>query len=136
MSQVKLAAKFTKAEQPYNGLTEEKLVSQLLDEPHGRRYALVAYEVRRITEEIEDGTQVPTANFVWIEPVAGDEADKVSARMKELFKGRNGREESEAPDPTLFDAAPDGERQVPEASGEEIVAELDERRAKAAQGEG
>lgn len=130
MSQVKLAAKFTKSEQPYNGLTEEKLVSQLLDEPHGRRYALVAYEVRRITEEIEDGTQVPTANFVWIEPVAGNEADTTAARMKELFKERNGREESEAPDPTLFDAAPDGERKVPDASGEELMAERAEAKAR------
>lgn len=134
MSQIKLAAKFTKANQPYNGLTEDKIVAQLLDEPHGRRYALVAYEVRRITEEIEDGTQVPTANFVWIEPVAGERADEVAAEMKRLFKDRNGREESEAPDPTLFDEAPDGERVVPEASAEEELAV--HREAQAAKGEG
>jgi hypothetical protein len=129
MSQVKLAAQFTKATQPYNGLTEDKHVAELIDEPHGRRYALIAYDVLRVSDEIKDGTQVPTVDLVWIEPVSGKEADDQAARMKELFKERNGREESEEPDPTLFDG-------VPEASGEEIVAELDERRAEREQGEG
>lgn len=119
MPQVKLAAKFTKDQQPYNGLTDDAHVSALIEDPHTRRYALVAYDVRRITEEIEDGTEVPTVNLVQIEPVVGGDADRIKAEMKKLFKGRTGREEDAQP--TLFDR--DGEGGVPEASAEELMAE-------------
>jgi hypothetical protein len=132
MPQVKLAAKFTKDQQPYNGLTDDKHVAELIDQPHERRYALVAYDVRRITEEIEDGTEVPTVNLVHIEPLTGERAVKAKAEMKEMFHERTGR--SDEPDPGLFETDVDGNPVVPEPDGEELLAE--HREAKAAEAGG
>lgn len=127
MAQVKLAAKFTKDQQPYNGFTEDAHVAALIDDPHTRRYALVAYDVRRITEEIEDGTEVPTVSLVHIEPLSGDRADRAKADMKTLFHSRTGR--NDEPDPGIFELDSDGNPIVPEPSGEEIMAEREEAKA-------
>lgn len=128
MPQVKIAAQFTQDRKPYNGLSEDKHVAALIEEPQERRYALVAYDVRRITEEIEDGTEIPTVNFVQIEPVDGELAGRVKADMERLYQARTGRDDE--PQPSLFDG--DGERVVPDASGEEILAERAEANAATA----
>lgn len=88
MPQVKLSASFTKDTQPYNGMTDSEHVETLLKNPVGRRYALVAYEVLRVTEEIKEGTMVPTVDFVHIEPVSDEQAAAVKAQMDEKFRAR------------------------------------------------
>lgn len=109
MPQVKTSASFTKATQPYNGLTADQLVNELIDQPHGRRYAVVAFEVLRITEEIEEGTKVPTVKFVQIEPLEGEAADVAKRLMEEAYNTRTGRDD--APQDTLpFDDGPVAER--------------------------
>ena len=119
MPQVKLAARFTKDTQPYNGLTDDNHVADLIDQPHDRRYALVSYDVLRIADEIEDGTKVPTIKWVQIEPLDGDAAARAKADMRALYKRRTGNEPSpdRVPEPTLLDELPDDDGKADDDEG-------------------
>jgi hypothetical protein len=123
---VRIAAKLTKERQSFNGL--DAIQDELVDQPHGTRYAVVAYEVLRTTAEIEDGETYPTIRLSHIEPVRDGHADRVKEILAERYKDRTGK--SAEPDPTLFDVTDgDGPREVPEASAEELLAEHREARA-------
>lgn len=126
MSQVKLAAKFSKAEQPDNGMTDPRHVAAMIDEPHQERYAIVRYRTLRISDEIEEGTRVPTAKLTGIEPLGLNETEEEGRKLYEAAnRERTGRDPQMA-----LDFGVDGE--VPEPSGEEILAERRERLAEVA----
>ncbi|MFI7072079.1 hypothetical protein [Micromonospora sediminicola] len=126
---VKISAQLTRDRKEFNGL--DRLHDELVEQPRGVRYAVVAYEVKRVTDEVAEGVEIPTIRLSHIEPVDGVHADRVRDILAERYKDRTGK--SLDGDPTLFDsvvpAGEDGERQVPEASAEEILAERDERKA-------
>lgn len=123
---VKVSAKLTKDEQPYNGL--DAIRQQLVDQPEGRRYGVFLFEVKKIETEIADGVQVPTVRLAHIEALEGVPADAARKLLEERYRERTGREDLQG---DLFSVdGGDGERQVPEASGEEILAERRERLAE------
>lgn len=136
MSQVKLAARFTKADQPLNGFTEAEFVAKTLREHGIDGYFVGRFTTRRITEELEDGVEVPTFAMVALEPLDGDDAAAAKALLGKSYEQRTGRRPDGAEQDPLFDVDLDdsGERKVPEKSGEEILAERAE--AKAANGDG
>lgn len=124
---VKMAAKLTRERQAYNGL--DSIQGELITSPHGTRYAVVSFEVLRHQVEIEDGETIPTVRITHIEPVRDGLADQVRGILAERYADRTGKSLDEERDPTLFDVAGDGGREVPEASAEEILAEHEERKA-------
>nr|MDT0658059.1 hypothetical protein [Micromonospora sp. DSM 115978] len=132
---VKIAAKLTRERSSFNGL--DRLQEELVDQPHGTRYAVVAYEVLRTTVEIEEGITVPTVQITHIEPVRDATADTVKEILAGAYKDRTGKALDEEP-ASLFDVVPgDGdERVVPEPSGEELLAEHRERKAAEAESDG
>ncbi|QLQ37965.1 hypothetical protein [Micromonospora robiginosa] len=122
---VKIAAQLTGANREFNGLN--RIEHELVDQPRGTRYAVVAYEVKRVTDEVDEGVKIPTATIAHIEPLDSDD-ERARDLLAELYKDRTGK--SLDGDPTLFDSVvPDGdEREVPEASADEILAERAERK--------
>ena len=127
---VKISAHLTRERKEFNGL--DRMHDELVDQPRGTRYAVVAYEVKRVSDEIDEGVEIPTIRLSHIEPVDGAQADRVRDILAERYKDRTGK--SLDGDPTLFDAvAGDGPREVPEASAEEIMAERAERKADEAE---
>jgi hypothetical protein len=129
---VKIKASFKRDDKHFDGLSaiEAKLVDE--DLMHERYLVVAIVQPHRIDVLAEDGVKSATVKFTHIEVVEGDVAAEVKERLMAAYRDRTGRDDE--PQPTLFDG--DGERQVPEADGAEIVAELDERRAKREQGEG
>ena len=108
MSQVKLAARFAKADQPLNGFTESEFVDEILRNHGGEGYGVFRWTTRRITDELEDGVRVPSFAFVALEPLSGDQADAAKELLAERYKERTGRTiGSDEPDPTLFDGPDD-----------------------------
>jgi hypothetical protein len=130
---VKIKASFKKDERTFDGLSaiEHLLVDE--DLLHERYVVVAILRPHRIDVLAEDGAKSSTVKFDHIEVTDGDASATAKALLMAKYKERTGRDDE--PQATLFDG-PDGEREVPEASGEEIVAELDERRAKREQGQG
>lgn len=127
---VKISAQLTRERKEFNGL--DRIEQELVDQPRGIRYAVVAYEVKRVTDEVAEGVEIPTIRLSHIEPVDGVHADRVRDILAERYKDRTGK--SLDGDPTLFDSVVPGgddqdDREVPEPSAEEILAERDERKA-------
>ncbi|MFI1195495.1 hypothetical protein ACH4T9_19870 [Micromonospora sp. NPDC020750] len=128
---VKISAQLTRAQREFNGL--DYITDVLVGQPRGTRYAVVAYEVKRVTDEIGEGVEIPTIQITHVEPVDGVQADRVREILAERYQDRTGK--SLEGDPTLFDVAPgDGgpggdEEQVPEASADELMARRAERKA-------
>lgn len=120
---VKVSAKLTREEQDRNGL--DRLRAELVDQPHGRRYAVIAFEVLRVTKEVADGEEIPTVRLVHIEPLADSQADAAKVLLEEAYAERTGKNPQQEFDFGV--PGPDGERVVPPASGEEILAEREER---------
>ncbi|MEV4271961.1 hypothetical protein [Micromonospora aurantiaca (nom. illeg.)] len=132
---VKIAAQLTGANREFNGLN--RIEHELVDRPRGTRYAVVAYEVKRVTDEVDEGVKIPTATIAHIEPLDSDD-ERARDLLAELYKDRTGK--SLDGDPTLFDSVvpggeADGEREVPEASADELMAERAERKAAEAEAE-
>lgn len=128
---VKISAQLTRERKEFNGL--DRIERELVDQPRGMRYAVVAYEVKRVTDEVDEGVEIPTIRLSHIEPVDGVQADRVRDILAERYKDRTGK--SLEGDPTLFDVAGDGEqRPVPEAGAEELLAEHREEQARKAAG--
>lgn len=125
---VKISAQLTRANREFNGL--DRIEAELVDQPRGERYAVVRYGVKRVTGEIDEGVEIPTVQINHIEPVEGTQADRVREILAERYQDRTGK--SLEGDPTLFDVVDEpggGERQVPEASADELMAERAERKA-------
>ncbi|MEU4590028.1 hypothetical protein [Micromonospora aurantiaca (nom. illeg.)] len=127
---VKISAQLTRERKEFNGL--DRIEQELVDQPRGIRYAVVAFEVKRVTDEVAEGVEIPTIRLSHIEPVDGVHADRVRDILAERYKDRTGK--SLDGDPTLFDSVvpggeADGEREVPEASADELMAERAERKA-------
>jgi hypothetical protein len=123
---VKIKASFKSDEKAYDGLgaIEHKLVDE--DLMH-ERYLVVAYvRPHRIDVLAEDGVKSATVKLDHIEPLDGDAAAAAKELLMTAYRNRTGRED--APQASLFDG-PDGERVVPEADGEELLAEHRERQA-------
>lgn len=125
---VKMAAQLTRAQREFNGL--DRIEQELIDQPRGTRYAVVAYTVKRVSDEIDEGVEIPTVQIGHIEPVDGVQAERVRDILAERYQDRTGK--SLEGDPTLFDVVDDGERQVPEAGADELLAEHREEQARAA----
>lgn len=129
MVAVNISGTFRKDERPYNGL--ESLADALVDRDRLHETYVVVAVVRphAIKTDAEDGSDTPTIRFDRIEPLAGDDADVAMALLSAAYKARTGRDD--APPPTLFDPLGEhvDEREVPEASAEEILAERAERQA-------
>lgn len=130
---VKISATFKLDQKPLNGL--EALAGLLADEArlHDQYVVVAVVRPHAITTDAEDGTRTPTVKFDHIEPLEGDAATAARELLNAAYTLRTGREPQMELDYGVED---DGEVDVPEASGEEIVAELDERRAKRGQGSG
>ncbi|MFI2663699.1 hypothetical protein [Micromonospora carbonacea] len=124
---VKISAQLTRAQREFNGL--DYITEALVGQPRGTRYAVVAYEVKRVTDEIDEGVEIPTIQITHIEPVDGVQESRVRDIIAERYQDRTGK--SLDGDPTLFDVAPGdgGGEQVPEASGDELLARRAERQA-------
>lgn len=121
---VKISAQLTRERREYNGL--ERIAEQVIAQPRGTWYAVVALTVKRVSEEIDEGIEIPTFQLAHIEPVDGVQADRVREMLGERYTDRTGK--SMEADPGLFDVV-DGEARVPEPSGDELLAEHREARA-------
>lgn len=125
---VKTSAQLTRDKREFNGL--DRIADELIAQPRGVRYAVVAYTVKRVSDEVDEGVKIPTVQIVHIEPLDADD-ERAREILAERYQDRTGK--TLDGDPTLFDVAPgeaeDGEREVPEASAEEILAEREERKA-------
>lgn len=130
---VKIKADLKKDEKPFDGLVA--IEHLLIDETklHERYVVVAIIKPHRVDILAEDGVKTATAALAHIEVLEGDRAAAAKELLMAVYKERTGRDDE--PQPTLFDGD-DGERQVPDASGEELTFELDERRAKREQGEG
>ncbi|MEV4846117.1 hypothetical protein AB0K20_23230 [Micromonospora matsumotoense] len=129
---VKMAAQLTRAQREFNGL--DRIERELLDQRRGVRYAVVSFHVKRVSDEIDEGVEIPTVQITHIEPVDGDDADRVREMLADRYKDRTGK--SLDGDPTLFDVVPgDGDGQddeqgtVPEPDADELMARRAERQA-------
>lgn len=127
---VKISAQLTGEQKEFNGLN--RIEAELLQQRHGTRYAVIAFEVRRVSDEIDEGVSIPTIRISHIEPVAGAQADQVQRMLGDAYKDRTGKDLGG--DPTLFDDITGDGQEVPEASGEELMAERAERKAAEASG--
>jgi len=130
---VNISSAWSKENRPRNGLVqiEDKLVDDALLE--AQYWGLVRIEPNFYKVSSEDGSRTPTIRIAHIE-VVEDEADieVVRALLQRRFKDRTGIDDQ--PPADLFSVLPeaaegDGERQVPEASAEELMAEHREARA-------
>ncbi|BCJ45347.1 hypothetical protein GCM10010168_86160 [Actinoplanes ianthinogenes] len=149
MTAVKLKGTFSKNERDSNGL--EDIAPDLVKNEFGRYVVVGIVEQHKVTKEPGEAP-IPTARFVAIE-VARD-ADEAMARgildrarksrgladlADTLFNapresydfdgGEGGRAPAELDGQMEMRLGPDGEHQVPEASGEEILAEREEAKA-------
>ncbi|MFI6819755.1 hypothetical protein ACIBJE_02235 [Micromonospora sp. NPDC050187] len=125
---VKISAQLTRERKEFNGL--DRMHDELVDQPRGVRYAVVAYEVLRVAEEIPEGVNIPTIRLSHIEPVDGSDADRVREILADRYHDRTGK--SLEGDPKLFDVVPgdgQGDGGVPEPSGDELMARRAERKA-------
>lgn len=147
MTAVTIRPTFKKDSRPSNGLEE---ISDQIVADKARLHFVVGVVKWAGATVSEDGDLTPAVKFLAIEPLTGEEAGAASAILDRARKGRQlGKFEDEHPTTvSLFDfdgdghptisaeaetrLGPDGEREVPEPDGDEIVAELDERRAKKA----
>ncbi|MGW3608972.1 hypothetical protein ACWD6N_03635 [Micromonospora sp. NPDC005163] len=135
---VNISATFKKDEKPRNGLAA--IAEQLVDEDllHAQYVVVATIRPKRVAMDAEDGVKTPTIRFDHIE-VLTDVADVELAKglLARRLKDRTGIEDTEPA--SLFDVVPgdedNGERQVPEAGADEIMAERAERKAAEAEAE-
>jgi hypothetical protein len=144
MTAVKLKGTFSKTERDSNGLED---ISHDLVKNEFTRYLVVGMvEQHKVTKEPGEAP-IPTARFVAIEVARGDDEETARAILDRARKGRGlgniadtlftaAREDFDfdGPAPELegqqeLRLGADGEHEVPLPSGEELTAELDERRA-------
>lgn len=124
MTAVNISGTFRKDERPYNGL--EKIADALTNKGKlHESYVVVGIVTPKFVKtNAEDGTDTPTVRFDRIEPLEGEAADAARALLDAAYQERTGRDPQMA-----LDFGVDGEREVPEPSGEELLAEHREARA-------
>lgn len=146
---VTISPTFSKDSRPSNGL--EEIADDLLKNQFEVHYVVGLVQYSGCSSSGPGEPLSPRVKFIGIEPLTGVDADNAKAILDDARKGRGlGRMEDNIPapeaalfdfdgdgHPTISEAAetrlgPDGPREVPPPSGEEITAELDERRAKSA----
>lgn len=146
MTAVTIRGTFEKDSRPSNGL--ETIADELVADKSKVYYVVgaVKWAGGSVSEE---GDLLPATKFLAIEPLAGDSADAAKKILDDARKARGlGRAEDEfvrPSDPALFEfdedgavgisreavirIGPDGPREVPPPSGEEVLAERAEAKA-------
>lgn len=84
---VRLSAALPKADQA-NGLRE--IAKALLDEPGELRYAVIAFDVQRLVDDLAAGTDTATVRIVRIEPLDGANADMARRLLDDAADERRG----------------------------------------------
>lgn len=145
MTAVTIRPTFSKDTRPSNGL--EAIAEDLIADKHEVHYVVGTVTWAGGSIDL-DGAITPAVKFLGIEPLTGDLAESAKTVLDAARKARGlGRMEDNIPPvdtplfdfdgdghPTITEAAEtrlgsDGEHEVPPPSAEEVVAELDERRA-------
>lgn len=141
MTAVTIRPTFSKDTRPGNGL--ENIAPALIANTGEKHYVVGVVTFAGGSVDV-DGAITPAVKFLGIEPLEGAAADEAKRILDQARKGRGlGRIEEmftasskEMEGQTAFEfASPDdadGERQVPEASAEELMAEREEAKAAAA----
>jgi len=147
---VTISGTFSRDSRPSNGL--EEISAELIKDQLGLHYVVGVVQFAGASVPGPNEPLVPRVKFLGIEPLKGAAADEAKRILDEARKGRGlGRMEESIParDEALFDfdgdghptipdqtgetrLGPDGEREVPPPSGEEILAERAEAAAAAA----
>jgi hypothetical protein len=83
---VRLSATLPKANA--NGLAE--IAKQLVDEPAPQRYAVIAYDVARLIDDLDAGTDTAVVRIQRVEPLAGAEADVAQGLLEAAAAARRG----------------------------------------------
>ena len=65
---VKMSAQLTRAQREFNGL--DRIADQLIDQPRGTRYAVVAYSVKRVTDVMSEIAAASTEQLSGVEQVS------------------------------------------------------------------
>lgn len=147
MTAVTIRPTFSKDTRPSNGL--EAIADDLVADKHQVHYVVGTVTWAGGSIDL-DGAITPAVKFLGIEPLTGDLADSAKTVLDAARKARGlGRMEDNLPPveaalfefdgdghPTITEAAetrlgPDGEREVPPPSGEELLAEREEAKAAA-----
>ena len=133
MGTVNISAAWSKENRPRNGLVqiEESLVDDdLLDASY---WGVVRIEPNFYKVSSEDHTRTPTVRIAHIEVVqAAEDVEAVRGLLQRRYKDRTGIDDE--PPASLFDVLDgDGQREVPEAGADEILAERAERLADEAE---
>jgi hypothetical protein len=148
MTAVTIRPTFSKDTRPSNGL--EAIADDLIADKHEVHYVVGIVTWAGGSIDL-DGAITPAVKFLGIEPLTGDLAESAKTVLDSARKARGlGRMDDNLPprEEMLFDfdgdghptisrgdgepetrLGPDGEREVPEASGEEILAEREEAKA-------
>lgn len=71
-----------------NGL--RNIAKALLDEPRERRYAVIAYDVARLIDDLDAGTDTAVVRIQRVEPLNGDDADTARKLLEEAAQTRSG----------------------------------------------
>lgn len=143
MTAVTIRGTFSKDERPSNGL--EEIADDLLKNQFGTHYVVGIVQFAGSNRPGPGEHEVPAVKFLGIEPLVGDAAEQAQQILDQARKARGlGRMEDAipAPDATLFEfdgdghptvpetrLGPDGPREVPPPSGEELLAERAEAKA-------
>lgn len=146
---VTISGTFSKDSRPSNGL--EEISAELIKDQLGLHYVVGVVQFAGASVPGPNEPLVPRVKFLGIEPLKGDAAEDAKRILDEARKGRGlGRMEESisAADPVLFDfdgpetgepravgevrLTGDGPREVPPPSGEEVLAERAEAKAKRA----
>jgi hypothetical protein len=145
MTAVTIRPTFSKDARPSNGL--EEIADDLLKDQFGTHYVVGIVQFAGGSLPGPGEHLVPAVKFLGIEPLSGDAAEQAQQILDQARKARGlGRMEDAIPaqEPTLFDfdeeghpsanpetrLGPDGPREVPPPSAEEIQAERAEAKAK------
>lgn len=135
---VNISATFTKEERPRNGL--DAIADKLVDEQlqHAQYVVVATVSPKFVKLVAEDGTKTPTIRFDAIEVLEEQSAiDAARQLLVERYQERTGHDPQLPLSFGVDGPDGDGEREVPEASGEELLAERREaREAEQADGGG
>lgn len=126
MTAVTISGTFSKDERPQNGL--EEISADLLKDQFARHVVVGVVQFAGANVPGPGEPTIPRVKFVAIEPLTDDAADQARQILDQARKQRG----LDLVAQTLFDdpaGSDDEDDGVPPPSGEELTAELDERRA-------
>jgi hypothetical protein len=84
---VRLSTKLPKATDA-NGL--QPIANALLDEPRELRYAVIAYDVARLIDDLDAGTDTAVVRIQRIEPLNDDDSDTARKLLDQAAQTRSG----------------------------------------------